>query len=449
MPRALIVEDDAQSQAAFSALVESAGFEVRAVGSLEKARLELEQHEFDLVLTDLKLPDGESLELGPELEETSADVIFVTGEASVDSAVEAFRGGAVDYLTKPPDMLRLKKLLAGALRTAELRREVDTLRGELRELGRFGRMVGHCEAMQRVYDQILKVAKTEASVFVTGETGTGKELVAETVHGLSARNQKPFVAVNCGALSPNLIESELFGHEKGSFTGAARRHEGFFEQANGGTLFLDEVTEMPLELQVKLLRVLETGQVRRIGADAAIDVDVRIVAATNSDPHQAVADEILREDLLYRLLVFPIELPPLRERGDDVELIALHMLANLNKGADRPKRLSDGALARLKSHEWPGNVRELQNTLERAYILADDWISAEHLPLPGADAPSAAGSATDGALPVHVGMSTAEAEKVLILATLEQCDDDKKRASELLGVSLKTLYNRLNAYKGA
>jgi DNA-binding NtrC family response regulator len=306
-------------------------------------------------------------------------------------------------------------------------------------------MIGACPSMQRVYDLIARVAPTEASILVTGETGTGKELVAQTVHELSRRHAEAFLPVNCGAVPSTLIESELFGHERGSFTGADRMHRGFFERAHRGTLFLDEVTEMPVELQVKLLRVLETGTVTRVGGNDAFKVDVRLIAATNRKPEEAVAQGKLREDLLYRLNVFPIAVPPLRERKDDIELLAEDALAQLNRQESTEKRLTPACLERLKHQTWPGNVRELKNVLQRAFILAEDEIHAEDLPLSG---PVRRETPIDG-LGVGVGMTIAEAERCLIEATLASCAGDKKRAAEVLGISLKTLYNRLGEYRDA
>jgi DNA-binding NtrC family response regulator len=376
------------------------------------------------------------------------DAVLVTGHATVDSAVEAFRRGAFDYLTKPVDLPRLREILAHARRSARLRDEVGALRRELRELGRFGKLVGGSPAMQKVYDQIQKVAPTDATVLITGETGTGKELVAETLHALSRRSEAPFLPLNCGAVSATLIESELFGHERGSFTGATARRDGYFERANGGTLFLDEISEMPVELQVKLLRAIETQDIQRIGADQSTRVDVRVIAATNRDPELAVAEGRLREDLLYRLNVFPIQVPPLRERGDDVDLLAAHFLALLNQRAGTRKELSRAARERLRAHAWPGNVRELKHVLERAFISSGEEIEAEWL---GLGSGLSAGAAADpgapvGELPIWVGMSASDAERVLTLATLERYRE-RRRAAEVLGISLKTLYNRLKSYQ--
>jgi two-component system, NtrC family, response regulator AtoC len=322
-------------------------------------------------------------------------------------------------------------------------------------------------------------------VFITGESGSGKEVVAQTVHDLSRRRKQPFLAVNCGAISPNLIESEIFGHEKGSFTGADRQHLGFFERASGGTLFLDEVTEMPLELQVKLLRVLETGRFMRVGSTQGIEADVRVIAATNRVPLQAVAQGKLREDLMYRLNVFPIELPPLRDRLSDVPLLAEHFLAQIGSREGQTKRFTPGALMRLQAHHWPGNVRELRNAVQRAYVMAagevidEQWLPAATPPCEAAPAPqpasadaqqagnppalgaaSAAHTAAHApapALPVHtppghgitipIGTPMAEAEKALILATFAHYGQHKERTAAVLGISLKTLYNRLKEYQ--
>src|SRR5213593_3088108 len=327
MADALLVDDDVSFQAALAELVRAEGFSVETAASLGEARAFLGEHTPDLALVDLKLPDGSGLELLREIDSSVAtEIVLITGHATVDSAVEALRRGASDYLTKPVDIPRLKSVLANVVRRRELREEIESLRGTLRSLGHFGPLIGASPAMQAVYDMVARVAPTDATVLVQGESGTGKELVAQTLHQLSRRRKEPFVALNCAAVSPQLIESELFGHERGSFTGAARTHKGYFERAEGGTLFLDEISEMPIELQVKLLRVLETGTVARIGGDQSVEVDVRVLAATNRDPHKAVHDGKLREDLLYRLSVFPIHMPPLRERGEDIELLASYFL---------------------------------------------------------------------------------------------------------------------------
>lgn len=448
-PTALIVEDDPDFRASISLLVSREGFAVEETGSLKGAREHLEKTLVDVVLLDLSLPDGEGLELIADPgERPDCEFVIMTGSAEADTAIAALRYGALDYLKKPVDRARLKSILTNVSRTRGLKRQVSNLRGELRELGRFGQMVGRSEPMQRVYDLIARVAPTSSTVFVTGESGTGKELVADTVHQLSERSDEPFIALNCGAIAPTLIESELFGHEKGSFSGADSQRQGYFEKANGGTLFLDEVTEMPLELQVKLLRVLETGTITRVGSSESIPVDVRVVAASNRDPKVAVDEGHLREDLLYRLNVFPIELPPLRDRGDDVVALAQVFLDRLNAREGTSCRISDAGKAHLLALPWPGNVRELSNVIERAAILADDSIGPEVLPEGDGAAATADpdSSGTQAKLAVRVGSSIEDVERRLILATLEEFDGDKKRAAKVLGIGLKTLYNRLKVY---
>ncbi len=446
MPHALIVDDDLSFLMSLAEVVAREGFSTATARTLEEARAAAARQGPDVLLTDLQLPDGTGLELLEEAPGTgSLDVILVTGHASVETAVEALRRGAADYLTKPVDLGRVKMALANVSRTRELKEEIGSLRHELRRLGRFGAMIGSCPPMQRVYDLIVRVARTDATILVTGETGTGKELIAQTVHELSVRHKEPFLPVNCGAVPSTLIESELFGHERGSFTGADRIHKGYFERAHRGTLFLDEVTEMPVELQVRLLRVLETGTFTRVGGNETLKVDVRLVAATNRKPEDAVAQGKLREDLLYRLNVFPIALPPLRERGDDIQLLAEDVLASLNERDGSRKRLTAPCVERLRRHSWPGNVRELRNVLQRAFILADEEIGPADLPLENG---GAGGSPGEGKT-IGVGMSIAEAERRLIKATLDNCGGDKKRAAEVLGISLKTLYNRLGEYRAA
>ncbi len=440
----LIVEDEADFRDSLRMLVEREGHEAREAGSLREARQQIEAHPPAVVLLDVGLPDGDGLSL---LEDSalprSTEVVLVTGNVEFDTAVDALRAGAFDYLPKPIDRPRLKTILTNAARTRGLKREVSELRTELRNLGRFGPMVGRSRPMQRIYDLIDRVAPTESTVFVTGESGTGKELVAQAIHQLSRRRDKPFLTLNCGAISGTLIESELFGHEKGSFTGADRKRKGYFEQADGGTLFLDEITEMPIELQVKLLRVLESGVLTHVGATDPLQVDVRVLAASNRDPKEAVEEGRLREDLYYRLSVFPIGLPPLCERTGDIQELALFFLAEMNERNGRPIRFEEAALERLAQLRWPGNVRQLRNVVERASILADDVIGPDLLPEPEGITRE---QGHESLLQVAVGSSIEDVERRLILATLEEVQGDKKRAAEILGVSLKTIYNRLNVY---
>ena len=444
MPHVLIVDDDANTLSGLADLVAREGFSTATAASLGEARQRIAERRPEVVLLDLVLPDGSGIDLLAQDETCAAmEVIFITGHASVESSVQALRLRAADYLVKPINIKQLKVILSRVARPADLRMEIDSLRGELRQLGRFGRLLGRSEAMQAVYDQIARVAPTAATVLIVGESGTGKELVAQTVHDLSRRRKQAFLPVNCGAISPQLIESELFGHEKGSFTGALREHSGYFERASGGTLFLDEITEMPFELQVKLLRVLEQGTYRRVGSERELEADVRIVAATNRVPEEAVAEGKLRADLLYRLQVFPLHLPSLRQRDDDIALLAAHFLDLCNQDEQRDKVFTPEALTQLQAHRWPGNVRELMNVVRRAYIMADEVIDSRHLP------PAPSGSRKPGGplLTVHLGSSVAEVERQLIVATLERCGGSKNKAADMLGISLKTLYNRLREYE--
>jgi len=439
MPHALIVDDDSSFQLGLAEAVRLEGFTTTTAASLKQAREHLAGGPPDVLFIDLNLPDGTGLDLLQEME-TIPETVLITGQASMETAVQALRRGVSDYLTKPVDFARVKMVLANVSRTRELKEEIGGLRGELRKLGRFGALIGAAPSMQKVYDLISRVAKTDATILITGDTGTGKEVVAQTIHQLSRRSREPFLPLNCGAVSPNVIESELFGHERGSFTGADRVHKGHFERANRGTLFLDEVTEMPLELQVKLLRVVETSEVMRLGGTEAIKVNVRLIAASNRSLDQAVADGKLREDLLYRLNVFPIQLPPLTERVEDIELLADHFLSLLNKQEGSGKDFTKAARERLRSHRWPGNVRELKNVVQRAFIMAEDEIGADVLPL------AARAETPTPSLGLKVGVSVPEAERRLILATLESFGGDKKRTAEVLKISIKKLYNRLREY---
>jgi two-component system response regulator AtoC len=445
---ALLVDDDAQQLDALAEVVQLEGFTARTAASLEEARARLAEHTPDVIISDLMLPDGSGLELREHPSAPDTEMVLITGQASVDSAIQALRTGVLDYITKPLDMPRLRAVLANVARTVSVKKEVGNLRTELRKFGRFGPMIGISEPMQRVYDLMTRAAPTDVTVLVTGESGTGKELVAQTIHQLSRRRIAPFLAINCGAVSATLVESELFGHERGSFTGALQRHRGHFERAEGGTLFLDEISEMPMELQVKLLRVLETHNVLRVGGSTPVEVDVRVIAATNRIATEAVSEGKLREDLYYRLSVFPLALPPLRDRDEDLELLVRRFLAELAEQHGTPKQVQPEVMARFERYAWPGNVRELKNVIERAYILADEVIETSHIPadvgVPEVELPE-----QSAAPPLKVGTSLADAEKRLIMATLTHFAGDKRRAAETLGISLKTLYNRLNSYRGA
>ncbi|ARP94113.1 sigma-54-dependent transcriptional regulator [Bordetella genomosp. 13] len=442
MPHLLIVDDDDDVRDVLSEIARESGYSVAGAASLKEAFLQFERHLPDLVLTDVRLPGASGMEIFERISGASVPVVVITGYGSLDSAVEALRCGATDYLVKPVSMERLQQILDRVASQAG-----DASGGwAVQEPGRMGQLVGASPLMEQLYQQLRRVAPTDVTTLLVGESGTGKELAAHAVHALSPRRRESFVAVNCGAISPNLIESELFGHERGSFTGAERQHKGYFERADKGTLFLDEVTEMPMDLQVKLLRVLETGRFMRVGTNRDISCDVRVVAATNRDPEQAVREGRLRQDLYYRLSVFPVHLPPLRERGEDVMLLAERFLDAQNAEHGTSKKFSDAAREAIRAYAWPGNVRELKNFVRRAYIMADGTDLQADTLMPQVS-PGKGREEAGGRIVVPVGVTLAEADRRLILATLERCGGVKKQTAEVLGISAKTLYNRLEEYE--
>ncbi len=454
-PHALIVDDSPDTLQAMDTLVSAEGFSVSLAPTADRARAEIRRRTPDVVLVDLNLPDASGMTVIDALDGLSgAAVILITGHASVDTAIEALRRGVTDYLTKPIDIPRLRAMLGDIAKTRSLPNEIRALREQQAAGGPFGTIVGASPAIRRTCELIAKIAPSSASVLISGESGTGKDVVARTIHDLSRRRLGPYVPLNCGAVSATLIESELFGHERGSFTGADRRHKGYFERATRGTLFLDEITEMPVELQTKLLRVLESGMFVRLGGEDPISVDVRVIAASNRNVHDAIDSGRLREDLDYRLKVFQIHLPSLRERREDIPLLASWFLEEFNKTEGGDKRFTEQALERMAEHNWPGNVRELRNVVHSSYILAHKEIGPEHVALEHA-ARSPAAASGNGASPdddadvlcVKIGTPVAEVERRVILATLRSCDGNKTKTAEMLGMSLKTLYNRLLAYR--
>jgi DNA-binding NtrC family response regulator len=452
MPHALLVDDHEDTLAALAEFVRGEEFTVSMAPTIESARAELARHTPDVILADLNLPDGNGMTLMDALNGAGATpaVVLITGHASIDTAIEGLRRGVMDYLTKPVDFGRLKEILGDIAKTSGLPNEISDLRSGHAKSGRFGKIVGQSAAMQQACELIARIAPSSASVLICGESGSGKDVVAETIHSLSRRRHGPYVPVNCGAISPSLIESEIFGHERGSFTGADRRHKGYFERATRGTLFLDEITEMPLELQAKLLRVLETRTFTRLGGEEALTVDVRIIAASNRNIQEAIEKGKLREDLYYRLKVFQLSLPALRDRREDVALLARWFLDEFTRAEGTSKRFTEPALDLLTGYAWPGNVRELRNVVHSAYILSGPVIDVDSLPAemhpsrPVQPPPPPADAET---VTVTIGMPIAEVEQHLIMATLRHCEGNKAKAAEMLGVSLKTLYNRLGAYR--
>ncbi|MEO8349129.1 MAG: sigma-54 dependent transcriptional regulator [Acidobacteriota bacterium] len=372
--KVLIVEDDLATRKGLEESIRDLGGETRSVGTVKEASRAIEEFDPRLLIVDIHLPDGDGIDILRTARETDPDRegIVITGQGSVDNAIEALRAGAVDYLLKPLRPAQLEVVFNRLADRRRLESEVETLRAELQETGRLGDLVGRSPVMTTIFDVVRRVAKSNAPVLITGASGTGKEVAARTIHRLSRRAAKPFVAFNCGAISPTLIESELFGHERGSFTGADKRRVGYFEEAAGGTLFLDEITEMGAELQVKLLRVLEDRTLRRVGGSQELKVDVRLVSATNRDPHEAIRAKKLREDLFYRLNVFPLALPTLGQRREDIPLLAEHFRKLIE---DQERAGVHGweprALEILQVYEWPGNVRELRNVVHRAYVMTE------------------------------------------------------------------------------
>src|SRR5512141_2738900 len=373
MKRVLIVDDDRATSAGMADVIEEWGYEVEVADSVKAGWNAVSRLVPDCAVVDLKLPDGSGLDLLRRVKETYPDVsvVILTGHATVDSAVKALKVGAEDYVTKPVDLPRLEVTLKTIEDKQMMKQEILELRRQLQKMGALGHLVGKSRAMQRLFEEIEMVANTDANVFIVGESGSGKEIVANTIHSLSRRRNKPFIAFNCGAISPTLIESEIFGHEKGAFTNAIKRREGYFEMAKGGTVFLDEITEMPLELQVKLLRVLEESKFRRVGGNEEINIDARIIAASNRDPAKAIADNKLREDLYYRLNVFPIDVPPLRDRKEDIPLFAYFFLEKLNESEEKSvEKIDLEFIEAFMTYDWTGNVRELRNVVNRAFIMA-------------------------------------------------------------------------------
>ena len=371
------------------------------------------------------------------------DIALMHTEDDPLTAMQGIKQGATYFFCKPLDAEFITDILKDALNEEKAHNKEKQGKQESCSLNQFGLLRGSSKPMYSLYRALRKVSQTDASVLLVGESGTGKELAARTIHELSERWDKPFVAMNCGAISPELVESELFGHEKGSFSGADKKRIGYFEQAEGGTLFLDEIGEMPMDMQVKFLRVLESREYRRVGGEQALSSNVRIIAASNRDPLEAIKQQRLRKDLYFRIAQFPLYLPPLRERGGDVVGLAQYFLNEQNEKKGTHKVFSQNVLDLITDYPWPGNVRELRSAIERAYIMADDVLDSEHFPHGKDDNLEDSGDI----LRVSVGSSLDDTEKKLIFATLEKSGGDKKKTAKQLGISLKTLYNKLNGYE--
>ena len=449
--RVLIVEDEDNARKGYEQLLQRWGFDVLGVGTAEEALAKFASYQPDTLIADVELPGMNGLDLlkqlGPELLDVPA--VIITGKGSEERAVAAIESGAFWYIEKPLKGPVLRALLDRALSKARDARQLVVLQRQLREAGRLGELVGASKPMQEVMRLVEMAAPSSASVLITGETGSGKEIVARTIHKLSPRANGPIVPINCSAIPETLMESEIFGHERGAFTGAAERRIGCFELADCGTLLLDEIGEMPAPTQAKLLRVLEDRKVRRLGSKSETPVDVRVLAATNKDPEKAVASGELRQDLYFRLNVFHINLPPLRDHKDDIPLLVEHILRDVNaKHGKHVRGIGAEVLEIFMSHTWPGNIRELRNILERAAIMCDKELITRAC-LPGEFGKTASKSPGDlSSIKFPVGTTVDAMERELILQTLNATGNNKTRAAELLAISLKTLHNKLKEYGG-
>jgi DNA-binding NtrC family response regulator len=445
--RILIVDDEESTRELFAELLQRWGYEVDETADGHGAlKIAAETHP-DVIISDLVMPKLDGLALVRALREEQPDtpVVIITGKGTIDAAVEAVREGVFDFVEKPLDPARLKVILQRALEKKQTLHEMQVLRRRLGQVDSGVGLVGNSPPMRRAMELMEKVAPSKASVVITGQSGTGKEMVARAIHQLSPRRDRPFIAINCSAIPASLIESEMFGHERGAFTGADQRRLGAWELADSGTLFLDEVGEIPIELQAKFLRVLEEERLRRLGGKSEIMVDVRVISATNRDLKEEIKGGRFREDLYFRLNVFHIALAPLKERKDDIPVLVQHFIDRFSKDAGKKLQgVTPQAMKRLTDYAWPGNIRELRNTLERAVILCGaDVIDTEHLP-----SELASGGGESAYLKLPYGLPLREIEKEYILATLTRLTNNKARTAQALGISEKTLYNKLYRYSG-
>jgi len=443
--KVLIVDDENNTREGIARALRASGYEVFLAGSGDEALSLLKQNSMDLMLTDLRMKGMGGLQLIEESKKLYPDikVIAFTAYGSIEVAVEAMKRGADDYLSKPVNLDELELIFEKTLKTKKIESENRLLREQLNRNMGLEKLIGQSPKMKEIYELIEQVAPTRASVLIQGESGTGKELIANAIHQLSQRKDKPFIAVHCAALSESLLESELFGHEKGAFTGAHERHVGRFERADGGTLFLDEISEISSRIQVKLLRVLQETAFERVGGDQTIHVDVRVISATNTDLKKNVDEGQFRSDLYYRLHVVFIQIPPLRERKEDIPLLIQHFLKDAAKENQKSmKTISSQAMEMLMEYPWPGNVRELKNCIQSLVVLSKrDEIGMNDLP---PNVRNFQGAKESG---LNSGLALKDAEKTLIVKTLQSTDNNKTKAAQLLGISRRTLHRKLREYQ--
>lgn len=444
MRRILIIDDEEKLRNLLTRIISLEGFEVLQAGDCKTALKKLEQNDIDVVLCDVKLPDGNGVELAKKIKDKFQipEIILMTAYGNIPDGVQAIKNGAFDYITKGDDNNKIIPLLYRAMEKVDLAKRVRQLEKQLCDKHSFDKIIGKSKSIQKAIDLAQKVAVTDTTVLLTGETGTGKEVFAQAIHQASPRSKQNFVAINCSAFNKELLESEMFGHKAGAFTGASKDQKGLFDEANNATIFLDEIGEMSLELQAKLLRVLETGEFIRVGETKPTKIHVRIIAATHRDLQTEIEQGHFREDLFYRISTFQIHLPPLRERVIDIEAITNHFI-NISsiKTNKKIRSISNNFYEALKRHQWKGNIRELKNIIERSVILCDDELTVEHLPIELQKADSSRTKVKSLS-----AFELASAEKLHIQKVLNYTNGNKTKTAELLGIALTTLYRKLSAY---
>jgi two-component system response regulator AtoC len=442
----LLVDDEESFRKLVGNELARAQYQVTTAGSLREAREVLSQRNFHLALLDVRMPDGSGLDLLADIKESTPDteVVMLTGHATVEEAIQAMKNGALDFLAKPFKLDQLEAVLEKALQKQTLQRTNTALERDVARIHPVDGFIGHDHSVGELLDLVARVAETDSTVLIRGESGVGKELIARAVHRRSPRSRQPFVVVDCASLHENLLQSELFGHEKGAYTGAVRLKHGLFEVADRGTIFLDEIGEITPQLQVKLLRVLESGTFRRVGGTVDVKVDVRVIAATNRALETMMKEGGFREDLYYRLNVFSVQIPPLRERRDDIPFLVDHFIRNSSVTQRRNVRVSDEAMNVLHRYAWPGNVRELENVIERALILCDAGIiEPEHLPLGVRIEPTFHSTQENGQL-----LTLEEVERRHVMRVVEECHGHRQKAARILGISERNLYRKLKEFEG-